>query len=81
MVFFRGVCFPIETYSKLKSRKYGLFKVLKRINDNAYVNGLPNYMGISNTFNVCNEFKYDEVLFLDPNSRSSSSEVEKIDVE
>ncbi|KAK1574154.1 hypothetical protein QYE76_019009 [Lolium multiflorum] len=45
--------FPQERNSKLKPRGDGPFKVLKRINDNAYVIDIPTskYL-VSNTFNV-----------------------------
>ena len=45
--------FPHERNSKLKPRGDGPFKVLKRINDNAYIIDIPTskYL-VSNTFNV-----------------------------
>jgi hypothetical protein len=45
--------FPHERNSKLKPRSDGPYKVLKRINDNAYVIDIPTskYL-VSNTFNI-----------------------------
>ena len=63
--------FPQERNSELKPRGDGPFKVLKKINDNAYVIDIPidKYL-VSNTFNVSDLSPYqgDEVI---PETRTS----------
>jgi hypothetical protein len=74
--------FSAEACGKLKSQKYGPFRVKRKINDHAYMVELPKDMSSSNTFNVANLFAYhpDDPLYADLNSRSSFFEVEEIDV-
>jgi hypothetical protein len=46
--------FPEQRKSKLQPRADGPFKVLRKINDNAYDIDIPDTYGVSSSFNVAN---------------------------
>jgi hypothetical protein len=58
--------FPDLRKSKLMSRADGPFKILEKINDNAYKLDFPPKFGVSPTFNISDLWPYlgeeDEVL-------------------
>ena len=58
MVYLCHDRFPIGTYHKLKYKKIGPCKILKRINDNAYEVSLLDNLNISPVFNVADLHKF-----------------------
>jgi hypothetical protein len=50
--------FPALRHSKLMPRAAGPFKVLTKINDNAYILDLPVEFGVSTSFNVADLKRY-----------------------
>jgi predicted NUDIX family NTP pyrophosphohydrolase len=51
-VHLRKERFPEQRKSKLQPRADGPFKVLRKINDNAYEIDLPDTYGVNSSFNV-----------------------------
>jgi len=58
MIRIRPERFPPGAVKKLTSCGVGPFKIIKKLNPNAYVLDLPPYFGISSTFNITNLVAY-----------------------
>ena len=76
MVYLRKERIHVGSYNKLKPKKYGSFKIVRKINDNAYVVNIPSNMAVSKMFNVVDLHEYypTNQLYPDNNSRTSSFE-------
>ena len=70
-IFLRRARFPQGRFAKLQARADGPFRVLERINDNAYKLDLPGHYGVSATFNVADLAPYvDDEPFEDDSGTS-----------
>ena len=82
MLYLKRERIPAGAYNKLKPRKYGPPKIVKKISDNTYVVDLSNDMVMSKTFNVADLYAYHPIKQLCPeyNSRASFFEEGGTDV-
>nr|GEV06495.1 putative nucleotidyltransferase, ribonuclease H [Tanacetum cinerariifolium] len=71
--------FPAKRRSKLSSRSDGPFRVLARVNDNAYKVSLPGTPKEAATFNVADIEPYYDSADLIPSLRANFSEAEEDD--
>ncbi len=71
-IYLRKDRFPTQRKSKLSARSDGPFKILEKVNDNAYKLELPSSYGVSSTFNVADLVPFHEADML-PSLRSSFS--------
>nr|GEU74577.1 RNA-directed DNA polymerase [Tanacetum cinerariifolium] len=70
-IHLRRARFPQGRFGKLHPRADGPFRILKKINDNAYKVELPGHYGISDTFNVADLAPYMPNADFDDDSWSS----------
>ena len=82
LVYFRKERILTGAYNKLKPKKYGPFKIVMKINDNAYVENLSSDMAMSKTVKVTDldEYHPTDHLYPDNNSRTCSFEKERTDI-
>nr|GEU89417.1 reverse transcriptase domain-containing protein [Tanacetum cinerariifolium] len=70
-IHLRRARFPQGRFGMLHPRADGPFRILKKINDNAYKVELPGHYGVSDTFNVADLSLYTPNVDFDDDSGSS----------
>nr|GMD29228.1 E3 ubiquitin-protein ligase ORTHRUS 2-like isoform X2 [Ipomoea batatas] len=73
LIYLRKERYPAGTFHKLSPKKYGPFEIVRKINDNAYVVGIPDEWKTSKTFNVADIFKFYPGQELYPDKATSGT--------
>ena len=58
MIYLHKWRLPTGSHGKLTPKKIRPYKILKKINDNAYIIDISNTIGISKTFNVADIYTF-----------------------
>jgi hypothetical protein len=77
LAHFRKESFPGGTYNKLKMKKIGPCRILRKFTANAYEIGLPDNVGISPIFNVADLYPYRRDDAAEPNDQKEVQWEEK----
>ena len=87
MIHLRKECFPVGTYNKLKMKKFGPCKIVKRHDfGNAYEVGLSVELNISPVFNILDLTKFyeggdgDEVIDIQWSILVATSDTKEIEI-
>ncbi|PKA59868.1 hypothetical protein AXF42_Ash015926 [Apostasia shenzhenica] len=77
MIRVRPKQFPSRFVKKLQARGASPFKILKKLESNAYTVNLPSDFGISTTFNISNLVAYKELIAIPSDPLEPSPPIER----